>query len=149
MNEPTRRDALRELAEQPTANFRVSTLVRQRLNDIEAAQANGHSNAQIVEAINKEFGVSIKLKTFEQALWRIRNAQVSKTQRKAKSLRPATSQSEPADTPTPHQPLTADTHENGDASPEINAIREALNHQHRENKLQQYAKPQKKLGVKQ
>lgn len=145
MNEPTRRDALRELAEKPTANLRVSTLVRQRLSDIEAAQVNGHSNTQIVEAINKELGVSIKLKTFEQALWRIRNPQTGK----------AASRAKPAPVTTVNNPQAEDSTES--AATEQNttetlstteSIRQALSSSESgKSKLKQYTtKPT--LGVK-
>ncbi|WP_157640752.1 hypothetical protein [Burkholderia ubonensis] len=104
MTEQTGRNALpplRAMAEQPSANMRVSTLVRQRLSDIEAAQANGYSNTQIVEALNKELGVSIKLKTFEQALWRIRN----RPPRKATGSGNATTK--PVANPTVTAPIAA------------------------------------------
>ena len=62
MNEPTRRDALRELAGKADCQSSCLDAGTPAPNYIEAAQVNGHSNTQIVEAINKELGVSIKLK---------------------------------------------------------------------------------------
>lgn len=76
MEHQTPQEALRELAARKDAKRPKRARLRQLLPEIEAAQAAGVSNAEIVETLNAQ-GIDLTLSAFQTALSRIRNPRPS------------------------------------------------------------------------
>ncbi|MCL1574877.1 hypothetical protein [Xanthomonas nasturtii] len=87
MENQTPQEALRELASRKDAKRPKRARLRQLLPEIEAAQAAGATNAEIVETLNAQ-GIDMTLSAFQTALSRIRNPSPSKRRQGASEATP-------------------------------------------------------------
>ncbi|WP_407549672.1 hypothetical protein [Xanthomonas euvesicatoria] len=91
MENQTPQEALRELASRKDAKRPKRARLRQLLPEIEAAQAAGATNAEIVETLNAQ-GIDLTLSAFQTALSRIRNPSPSKRRQGASEATPCPTQ---------------------------------------------------------